>query len=565
MITLRDYQVKAVQDIYQYLVENDGNPVVVAATGAGKSLIIAAFISEMLRCEPQPRLLLLTHQKELIEQDLAKLQALLPEADMGIYSASIGEKDTSHQVTFASIQSIAKRTDLHFDGILVDECHLINNKDEGQYQSFLKAMGCRVIGFTATPYRLGQGQLVEDGSLFTDYIETVGIADLQRMGYLSRLTTKATAHELDTRGVGKAMGEFKQGELQKKVNVYTTNDAVTDEIVESLDRFDRHHCMIFCTGVEHAHEISNLLNSKGIYTVCVEGSMSKQEREFMLSEFTSGVARCITNCSVLTTGFDYPNVDCIAMLRPTLSPGLYMQILGRGLRIAEGKQNCLVLDFAGNVMRHGPITAVKPPKRHEKGEGVAPMKVCPDCLEIVPSQTHECPSCGHEFPRYNPIYELYMGNVNGDEQTPHLIEKWTWVEGAGRKDPHYTRWEVTMIGYDGTDTLKEYIITDDRMTPFIRKMSAEKMFRYCTCLGVPWSDFVNPNVPKGDPRQIDWHTMGVAISQAGPPAIVVTKPNAKNPNYTDIVGMMSEKEVLADQERRHGEQARMERLHPEMV
>lgn len=564
MIQLRDYQVKAIQDIYQYLMDNDGNPVVVAPTGAGKSVLVATFISEMLRCDPQPRLLLLTHQKELIEQDYEKLKLLLPDADIGIYSASIGEKDASHQVTFASIQSIAKRTDLQFDGILVDECHLINNKDEGQYQSFLKAMGCRVIGFTATPYRLGQGMLVEDGSLFTDYIETVGIAELQRMGYLSRLTTKATVEQLDVNGVGKSMGEFKQNELQAKVNVYTTNNAVTEEIAASMRKYDRHHCMVFCSGVEHAYEIANLLNTKGISTVCVEGSMSKAEREQALEEFTSGRAEAITNCAVLTTGFDYPSVDCIAMLRPTLSPGLYSQILGRGLRIAPDKENCLVLDFAKNVERHGPITAVKPPKKHEKGQGVAPMKVCPDCLEVVPSQTRICPDCGHEFPKFNPIFELYNGNVNGDEQKAHAIEKWTWVEGVGKNEPNYTRWEVTMVGYDESDIIKEYILTDPRMSPFVRKKSIEKLFKYCTCLGLNWSDYVNPNVPMDNPNKFDWHSAGIAISYKGPPSIVVTQPNQKNPKYTDIVGMMSAEEVRRDQLKRHEELERMEMNHPKV-
>lgn len=562
MLVLRDYQTKAVQDIYSYLCENDGNPVVVAPTGSGKSLIIAAFISEMLRCDPPPRLLLLTHQKELIEQDLAKLKALLPDADMGVYSASLGEKDADHQVTFASIQSIAKRTDLSFDGILVDECHLINNKDEGQYQSFLKAMGCRVIGFTATPYRLGQGQLVEDGSLFTDYIETVGILDLQRMGYLSRLTTKATVEELDTNGVGKAMGEFKQNELQKKVNVFSTNDAVTNEIADSLEKYGRKHCIIFCAGVEHSYEICNLLNGKGISTVCVEGSMTKEDREQTLEEFTSGRAQCITNCSILTTGFDYPAVNCIVLLRPTLSPGLYSQMLGRGLRIAEGKVNCLVLDFAGNIMRHGAITAVKPPKKHEKGEGVAPMKVCPQCLEVLPSQTRVCPCCGHQFPVYDRVYELFSGMVNGDEGTVHMIERWTWIKGTGKKEPNYERWEVTMVDYDGTTAVKEYLICDPRATPFVRSMAEQKLFRYCTCLGIDFSDFINPRLPKGDPMRVDWHSATVAVSQSRPPALVMTRPNEKNPKYTEVAGMMSAEQVAREQKKKADENEMKERLHP---
>lgn len=564
MIVLRDYQRKAVDAVFQYITTQEGNPVVVAPTGSGKSILIATFISECLTYWPGTRMLLLTHQKELIEQDMAKLQSLAPDVDMGVFSASLGEKDSSHDVTFASIQSIGKHTDLHFDCIIIDECHLVNNNEDGLYRSFIDAMGCKVIGFTATPYRLGQGRLVEDGSLFSDYIETIGITELQKMGYLSRLTTKATANKLDTSKVGVAMGEYKQKELQDKVDVYTTNEAVADEIAKDLDEFDRHHCMVFCTGVQHAYHMASCLNARGIYTVCVEGSMSRDEREEMLKEFTSGKARAITNCAVLTTGFDYPNVDCIAMMRPTLSPGLYSQILGRGLRIAEGKKNCLVLDFAGNVEKHGPINAVKPPTKHEKGNGVAPMKVCPECLEVVAAMTRECPSCGHQFPTHSVLYSLFRGNINGDESTAHLIDEWVWMKEKGKKEPYNERYTITYKDYDGNE-VKEYIICDDRCTPWVKKMNRDKIFRLCSVFGIPYADFLNPRVDKDDPKFFDWESAAYRISKAGPPAVVFTRPNQKNPKYTEISGYMSVDEFIKEQQKDSEERQLMEKLHPEMA
>ena len=154
MIELRDYQKKAIDDVFEYICNKNGNPVVIAPTGSGKSILIAEIIRRSLKWWPGTRILMLTHQKELIEQDMDKLKKIAPELDMGVYSASLKSKDASHDVTFASIQSICKNKDDKFNVVLVDECHLINNNESGNYRSYLGMLNCRVIGFTATPYRL---------------------------------------------------------------------------------------------------------------------------------------------------------------------------------------------------------------------------------------------------------------------------------------------------------------------------------------------------------------------------------------------------------------------------
>ena len=172
----------------------------------------------------------------------------------------------------------------------------------------------------------------------------------------------------------------------KAVNTLRNNEAVAKELAWYVANAGIKHMVVFCTSVEHAYAMKSLLCSLDVSTICVEGKMDKKAREEAIAEFTSGKAVCATNVNVLSIGFDYPEIDCIAMLRPTLSTALYVQQAGRGLRIAEGKESCLLLDFAGNVKRHGPVgnlSSIPSAKKGKGGSGVPPMKVCPECLEIV--------------------------------------------------------------------------------------------------------------------------------------------------------------------------------------
>lgn len=392
-------------------------------TGAGKSIIIAEFCRQSLEWWDDTRILVLTHQKELIEQDARKLLDIWPEAKIGLYSASLKIKDLSMPITFASIQSIGKKKVMPFDIILIDEAHLINNEETGLYRKFLSSMiNSRIIGLTATPFRLGQGLLTEGkNALFTDIIQPVSILELQRDGYLAILRSKTTFTKIDVSDVHVRGGEYIESELQEKVNVYTSNVAIVDEIIKSAAYYKRSHWLIFCAGVEHAQTICNLMQDAGIKAGCVTSKMEIWEREDMLDAFKQGKLTALTNANILTTGFDYPDIDLIAMLRPTKSPGLYMQMAGRGLRLKSQGGDCLVLDFAGNVETHGPIAYIKPPKaKTENGSGVVPMKECPECLEIVPASIRICPSCGYEFPKEDKTWMLFDGDINGDG-----IQRWT--------------------------------------------------------------------------------------------------------------------------------------------
>lgn len=441
MLTLRPYQKRTIDMIYSWFGEHQGNPCVVLPTGAGKSVVIAAFCQFALQDWPTTKILMVTHQKELIEQDYSKMKDVWPEADTGIYSAGIGLKQLGRSITFASIQSIYRHASEvgRVNLVIIDEAHLINHEDAGMYRSFITELKqnnehLKVIGFTATPYRLGHGMLTDHPAIFNKpLIEPVSIRELQDGGYLCRLTSKNTETHLETDGVKITGGDFNGKQLLEAVDVPGKNEAVVREVIRRGQ--DRKSWLFFCSGVSHAEHIRDLLRSSGITAECVHGSLPADEREKILSDFKAGKVRALTNVNVLTTGFDHPGIDLICMMRPTLSPGLYMQMAGRGLRIAEGKENCLVLDFADNVKTHGPITEVVPPRKAHGRKGPAPCKVCPNCGEIIPMNYRTCPVCMYEYPKAQEMarkYLLSMLDINGEKHSEMEVSAWRWTVGESR-------------------------------------------------------------------------------------------------------------------------------------
>lgn len=406
MTALRPYQRQAIDSLLQYWENGGGNGLVEMATGVGKSVVIAAMVKELLEQYPTLRILMLVHVRELVGQNLQALLRLWPQAPVGLNSAGLGRRDTNHQVLFASIQSIYKKgKSLGVrDLVLVDECHLMPHDGEGMYRRLLSDLdapdGMRVAGFTATAYRLSSGRLDEGkGRLFDKTVYSYGIAQGIEEGFLSPLIGKATATAIDVSGVSRRGGEFVSGALESAVDKDWITKAAVDEIIQF--GVNRRSWLAFCSGIKHANHVADEIKSRGISCEVVSGETPTAQRDRILRDFKAGRIRCLTNAMVLTTGFDAPEVDLIAMLRPTLSPGLYVQICGRGTRLAQGKENCLVLDFAGNVKRHGPVDAIEVKgKGAGKGESVDSVKAkeCPNCKSLVALASRTCPVCAFEWP-----------------------------------------------------------------------------------------------------------------------------------------------------------------------
>ena len=432
---LRDYQRRSIDQLYSWFHENEaGNPCLVLPTGSGKSHIVAALCKEAVQSWPGTRILMLTHVKELIEQNAEKMRLHWPNAPMGIYSASISK--SVDQITFAGIQSVHSKARLigHRDLVIIDECHMLNNKQSGTYRKFLNDLmtinpAIRIIGLTATPYRLGQGKLTQgDDALFNALIEPVTVAELVSRGFLSPLKSKHTSAMIDTSKVKKRGGEFIAKDLQE------ASDAITQQAIdEILCRSDgRRHWLLFCAGVDHAQHCADTLNDNGIKAECLHGGHSKIERAAILRRFTTGQTMALTNCDILTTGFDFPDIDLIAFLRPTMSPSLYVQMAGRGMRLKSHTDHCLVLDFAGNVEKHGPIVDVQPPKESGKGGGETPVKACPECDELVHLSVMVCPECGHKWEYKPKPLTLSNADIMGIDPDEMRVTDWRW-------SPHVSR------------------------------------------------------------------------------------------------------------------------------
>lgn len=430
---LRDYQQRTIDQLYAWFsAGNAGNPCLVLPTGSGKSHIVAALCKDALQNWPETRVLMLTHVKELIEQNAEKMRLHWPAAPMGIYSAGIGKRDIGEPITFAGIQSVRTKAEMlgHLDLVIIDECHLVNHKEEGGYRKLLadlKAINpaLRVVGLTATPYRLGHGLITDKPALFDALLEPVSIEELVFKGYLSTLRSKVTSAKLDTSGVKKRGGEFIESELQAAVDTDDNNQRVVQEVIALAG--DRKAWLVFCTGVQHAEHVAEVLRQHGVAAQCVTGETPKAERKRMLDDFKAGKLRALTNANVLTTGFDYPDIDLIAMLRPTMSASLYVQMAGRGMRVKSHTDHCLVLDFAGVVEMHGPIVAVQPPKKGGDGDGEAPVKVCDNCDELVHISAKECPACGHPFPPpEEKKLKLRNDDIMGMEGKDFDVTGWSW-------------------------------------------------------------------------------------------------------------------------------------------
>jgi len=434
---LRDYQQRAIDELYDWLGNNVGNPCLVLPTGAGKSHVVAALCRDVLQEWPETRVLMLTHVKELIEQNAAKMLEHWPDAPLGIYSASVGSKKID-SITFAGIQSAHKRVGLigHVDLVIIDECHLVSHKQEGTYCAMINGLKkinpklC-VVGLTATPYRLGHGLITEGDALFDALIEPVSIEELVSRKFLAPLRSKVTESRLDVTGVAKRGGEFIEAELQRAVNRPDKTAAVVDEVIRLAG--DRKAWLFFCAGVEHAESVRDALIDRGVLAKSIFGHTPTAEREQIIADFRSGKIKALTNANVLTTGFDYPDIDLIAMLRPTMSPTLYVQMAGRGMRPKGHTDHCLVLDFAGVVSTHGPVTSVNPPKKAGEGNGEAPVKSCPECHELVAIAARECSSCGYEFPAPQAKkLELHNDDIMGASGNELIVSHWWWRKHVSR-------------------------------------------------------------------------------------------------------------------------------------
>lgn len=401
---LRPYQREAVDAVIAYWERGGLHPLIEIPTGGGKSAVLGE-IARFVVQDCGGRVVVATHRSELIDQDAGAIRRMWPEAPMAIWSASLNKRGVA-AITVCGVQTVAKKArDLgNVDVLIVDEAHLIPPDGDGQYQTLVKGLkainpGLRIVGLTATPHRLGQGYLTQGhGALFTSIAYRCNVASLIADGYLSPLVSGSPSTQIDTSQVATRMGEFAARDLELAADIAEVTERVADDVSDAI-KTGRTSALLFGCSVSHAHHLAEAVRARGHSCEVITGDTDTMIRQAIIGRFRRRELTALASCDVLTTGFDAPVVDVLAIVRATQSTSLYQQIVGRGMRVAEGKADCLVLDYGGNVARHGPVDDVKIKERPtRKGEGEAPTKTCPVCAAEQATAARVCTECDSEFP-----------------------------------------------------------------------------------------------------------------------------------------------------------------------
>jgi len=354
---LRDYQKESVEKGIKFLLDKKKktNAVIVAPTGSGKSLIIANIANGL-----DGKVIVFQPSKELLEQNYEKFISYGSYAE--IYSASAGRKKIS-DITFATIGSVVNKPELfeEFKYCIVDECHLVSPDDSAMYKKFFSQLKLKVLGLTATPVRMKRYNFPYPHAkicmldrmrprFFSEYLHITQISEMKQNGYFSeldyydykfdesKLQLNTTGADFTTNSISFALKESRT--INQVIELY--NSIVNKSVIK--------HILIFIDSIDNAEYLAKSINSK-----VITGNTNKKERESILSDFKSGKIKSVVNVGVLTTGFDFPELDCIIMARPTMSLALYYQIIGRAVRPHENKKKAYVFDFVGNFKRFGKV------------------------------------------------------------------------------------------------------------------------------------------------------------------------------------------------------------------
>jgi DNA repair protein RadD len=405
-ISLRYYQKDAADAFEEYLKTHEkGNGLIVQPTGSGKSFTLAELIRRFTGGFGA-RILVVSHTRKIVKQDFESTSKLWPEGRkyFGINSAGMGLRATKSKVLFCGIQSVYNKAEDIGDVnlLIIDEAHRCNMQDSVQYKTFIEDLlkinpKMRVCGLTATEYRMGMGYIYGPSSvqLFDDLVYEANTKELIAQGFLARPICTPQKDMIDKTDVRIVGGEYVETDLERVANVGSLIKMQMNQSMIECEDFDS--IAVFATTIKHAESIAAELRSRG-QSVEVVHSKSIRDQDEQIRKFEEGEIRFLISVDMFVEGFDCPNIQAILDLKPTLSPGRYVQMYGRGFRLCEriGKKDFLVLDFAGNVGEHGPIDMVTPVSRGEAGAPL--MKQCDECGASCKASMKKCPYCGWEFP-----------------------------------------------------------------------------------------------------------------------------------------------------------------------
>ena len=409
---LRYYQREAVDAAVHWFNTQDTHPLIVLPTGSGKTVVFATLIKEIFEREPDCRILILAHRQELVSQAEDKLKKVWPCAPSGILAAGLNQYEVDGRIVIASRDTLATPSRLNtvgdFDYIIVDEAHHVAPDPKTRYRKIFDHFESsiwktpRILGVTATPYRMGQGFIYGlEEHFFSGVAYRIGIPEMIQQGFLCRLSAFKVNDEAvidaSTARVKFKGGDYRESDIEKLAMEDQTMLAIIDDWVEKAYTKGRLSTVFFCITVAHAEKMCMYLRRAGIEAAVVTGETPKREREDILERFEDGQINALCNVAVLTEGWDAPRTDCIALLRPTKSLGLYVQICGRGMRTWGDKKDCMLLDYGENMDRHGCIDTARPsiPSKEDKEkEQETKIWICDSCLGVNDSDRDTCIECG---------------------------------------------------------------------------------------------------------------------------------------------------------------------------
>ena len=400
---LRPYQEEAVKAILDSLNAGKKSVCVNMATGTGKSLTLASLAQRFTA--KGHHVTAITHVRELIRQLESAALTFLPKEQVGVIAAGLGRKDPPRQFQICQIQSVGRNPDRIGPRriVIIDELQLIN-QEKGQYAKVIDALriktpDLRIVGLSATPWRTVGGLSYGPGKMFEECVYRYDMRQGIRDGFLCPMVGKTGDKDFHIEGVATLGGDYKPDELE---NFMADQIKVSRAIADCVPRTkDRNQCLVFCVGRRHMAMVAETLAKAGQSVGCIDGTMGEAERDKVLASFRNRQFKWLCNVGVLTTGFDDTGIDAIIMLRPTKSPGLLLQIAGRGLRKDPRKENCVFLDYGGNLSFWGPLDSIEETITDKKPgkKGQAPTKVCPECDTVLPASATVCTTCGKLFPR----------------------------------------------------------------------------------------------------------------------------------------------------------------------
>ena len=433
---LRPYQKIAVDDASIALTKHK-NTIVVAPTGAGKTIMLSALVGK--RYKQGKKILILQHRDELVRQNRTKFSKVNPKITTSVVDGS--EKDWSGETIFSMVQTLSRPNNLEnmcdFDMVVVDESHHAIAETYTRIIDRVKEANnsVEIVGFTATPNRGDRKGL---RSIFNNCSHQIEITTLIREGFLvppkTFVVDVGVRQELEN--VRKTISDFDMGEVERIMNKRAINERIVQEWQEkAIDR----KTVVFCSTIIHAQDVCDEYRRANIRAELLTGDTPSDERQKILHDLEHGDVQVVVNVAVLTEGFDAPPVSCIVLTRPCSYKSTMVQMIGRGLRTIDPeehpgiiKRDCIVLDFGTSVLTHGSLDETVDLEGSEaRGTGAAPEKTCPQCESVVPLSSRECPLCGYEFGKQDKevLEDFIMTEVDLMDRSPY---RWVDLFDNGR-------------------------------------------------------------------------------------------------------------------------------------